>query len=220
MYREDLDQLVAGFHNTCATVTISDNDNRYDSLEEMRQKGQPKIRAFDIRGENPGVHFLFNQTGVAQSSYPPFQYVFNELRTEEISDAADALFGRLQNFLTKYERPSFRWACIIPMVISLIAGFYFGAHNSQLNKQGQPTIGSPVRFIISLLVFGVFLVIGMNVRNHLSLEKKRDSAPFFIKYRDDFAKIAVGALIIAVISGLAWIIHDLSGEKRKDALKG
>jgi len=47
----------------------------------MRQKGQPKIRAFDIRGENPGVHFLFNQTGVAQSSYPPFQYVFNELRT-------------------------------------------------------------------------------------------------------------------------------------------
>jgi len=80
MYREDLDQLVAGFHNTCATVTISDNDNRYDSLEEMRQKGQPKIRAFDIRGENPGVHFLFNQTGVAQSSYPPFQYVFNELR--------------------------------------------------------------------------------------------------------------------------------------------
>lgn len=66
MYREDLDQLVAMFVRDCKTVTISDSKYRYDSLDEMKQKTGPTVKDLDIRGENPGVRFLFNQTEITR----------------------------------------------------------------------------------------------------------------------------------------------------------
>src|SRR5712691_8646245 len=87
MYREELDQLVSFFQTACANVRISDNKNRYESLEEMKKTVGSKVKELDIRSENPGVHFGLNQTEVVKGSNPPTQTTFHELRTEETTDA-------------------------------------------------------------------------------------------------------------------------------------
>jgi hypothetical protein len=97
MYREDVDQLVAMFQRSCERVTISDSDNPYESVEDMKNHLGAKLKYLDIRGENPAVRFLFNQTEVVKGSIEQAQTMFNESRTEEITDAADALFYKIQN---------------------------------------------------------------------------------------------------------------------------
>lgn len=51
MYRQDLDQLLALFQERCATLTISDKHNRYDSLDDMKTHVGAEISDLDIRGE-------------------------------------------------------------------------------------------------------------------------------------------------------------------------
>jgi hypothetical protein len=104
MYRTELDQLVKFFEDRCAKVEISDNDHRYDSLDEMKKHVGPRITALDIRGENPSVHFLLNQKEILPGGpgAPPTASFFNELRTEEITDDAEALFLKIKEFLSSY----------------------------------------------------------------------------------------------------------------------
>jgi hypothetical protein len=61
MYREDLDALVGLFQKACSVVTISDDTNRYVSLDEMKQHIGSRIKNINITGENPKVHFLLNK---------------------------------------------------------------------------------------------------------------------------------------------------------------
>src|ERR1700674_5858196 len=99
MHREEVDQLVGMFQQLCEKVTISDSKYRYKTLNEMKENVPSPIKDFDIRGENPGARFLFNQMEVVRGSSSPTQTIFNELRTEEITDAADALFYKIKDFL-------------------------------------------------------------------------------------------------------------------------
>jgi hypothetical protein len=122
MYREDLDQLVALF-GQCATVTISNDKFRYDSLDEMKAKSGPRIRHLDIRGEKPGVHFLLNQTEWKSGAGTQVGIQYNELRTEEISTEAKDLFNRIDRFLTAHQQPATRWGWMLSAIISVVATF-------------------------------------------------------------------------------------------------
>jgi hypothetical protein len=51
-------------------VTISDDKNSYDSLSEMKQYVGSQVKDFNIRGENPKVHFLLNKAEQVPSSTP------------------------------------------------------------------------------------------------------------------------------------------------------
>lgn len=197
MYREEVDQLVTMFKR-CAKITISDSKYRYDSLEEMKQNVGPKIKDLDIRGENPGVRFLFNQTEEIKNSSPPTQTVFNELRTEEITEAANALFYEIKEFLLTHQRPRFRKSFLVGGIVSAIGMVWFALQNHTINEQGQVVVSSPWFgiFIVAFIACGVASV-GMN--NSLSLETKRNSASFFVRNREDFAKHAVTAAITGVI---------------------
>jgi hypothetical protein len=42
----------------------------------------------------------------------------------------------------------------------------------------------------------------------------------FVEYIGDFPESGGSRQLLHFGTALAWIIHDLSGEKRKDALKG
>lgn len=106
LYREDVDQLLAIFARGCEKVIISDSKFRYDSLEEMKDKAGPRVKDLDIRGENPGVRFLFNQTEITKIGSSPTQVVYNELRTEEITDPAPHWNLRVHRC-----RPRFRRLC-------------------------------------------------------------------------------------------------------------
>jgi hypothetical protein len=199
MYREEVDQLVAMFQRGCEKVTISDSKYRYDSLEEMKQKVGPRIKHFDIRGENPGVRFLFNQTEIVRISNPPLQTTYNELRTEQITDAADGVFYTIKDFLVTHQRPAFLREWIVPTILSLICMFWFVIHNSEVNKEGQAVIRSLPGLLISVVVFAGCVAMGLNSQNFVSLETKRNSASFFVRNWEEFAKHAVTAGISGVI---------------------
>lgn len=198
MYREELDQLVALFQTSCKIVTISDNKYRYDSLDDMKRHVETKIGVFDIRGENPAVHFLFNQTEAVSGSNPPTQITFNELRTEEISETAEAVFYKIKDFLVTHQRPRFRTNFIGGAVVAFLGMVWSAVHNSTINA----TIGSPWRFFASLCAFIAFIILITSVNNYLTLETKRNSASFFVRYREEFAKSAVTSLISALTGGV------------------
>jgi hypothetical protein len=207
MYRGDVDQLVAIFRNGCENVVISDSKYRYDSLDEMREKAGPRIKDLDIRGVTPGVRFLFNQTEITKIGNPPLQGVYNELRTEEITDTADGVFYKVKDFVTAYQRPYFIKGWIVPMILGLVGIFWFAIHNSHATNDGQTVIGSLPGVLISVFVFATSLVMGASAGNYLSLDTKGNSASFFVRNREDFAKYAVTAAIGALIG--AAITHYL-----------
>jgi hypothetical protein len=204
MYREDLDQLVAMFRRHCKTVTISDSKYRYDSFDEMNEKAGSKVKDLDILGENPGIRFLLNKTEISRIGNPPLQGIYNELRTEEITDAADSLFYKTKDFLATYERPGYLKGWVIPTIVGLVGVFWFALHNSYVNKDGQTMLGSLPGVVASGLVFVVSFAAGLGPRNYVSLETKRNSASFFRKNWEEFAKhwiIALGTGIIGWLIG-------------------
>jgi hypothetical protein len=207
MYREDVDQLLAIFESACGTVVISNSTHRFDSLDEMNDKAGPRIKDLDIRGENPGVRFLFNQTEITKIGNPPLQGVYNELRTEEISDRAEGVFYKIQHFLDSYQRPQFIQGWLVPIILGLGGIFWFALHNSHVNKVGQSVPGSIPGLLISVAVFAISLGMGMGRGNYLSLNTKKNSQPFFVRNREEFAKYAVTAIIGGLIG--AAITHFL-----------
>jgi hypothetical protein len=195
MYREDLDQLVALFQKGCAKVTISDDKNRYESLDEMKQYVGAKVKNLDIEGEGPGVHFLLNRSGVVYTGTTPTLSVFNELRTEEISDSADALFFKVRNFLAAYERPYVR----VPFAV--LAGLAFFAFivcqvSFFTRKQHGLEIGNLTSAcVVSFIVCVILLFPAMYIVNSISLETKRNSQSFWAANREKILLLILGGMI-------------------------
>ena len=191
--------MVALFKKFCDVVTISDNKNRYESLDEMKSTVGPRIKSLDIRGERPGVHFLLNQKEYPPGSTTPA--IFNELRTEEITDKGEDLFLRVKEFLAEHQRPS-STRFLIPAIAGLLGAACLVAYGVAIALQGQ-------RFRIGLGLVGCLIlsvlptVLGVaNAQNYLMLETRLNSPPFFVRNREEFAKQAVTAGIGAVIGGL------------------
>jgi len=202
MYREELDQLVGFFREACNGLTISDSKNRYESLDEMQSQVGSRVKELDIQGDNPAVHFLLNKTEIVFTGTSPSQATFHELRTEEITDAADNLFYRVGEFLTAQQQPRFRQP---GLTVSILLGIVFLllCINNKEGSGSNATIRYSPGLIASLIGALIFLLGSINSSSHLSLKTKRDSPSFFAKNREDFAKQG----IIAIISGLVgWLL--------------
>jgi hypothetical protein len=199
MYREEIDLLFNLFKNNCNKVTISDSHHRYDSLDEMKSNIGPIVNDLDIRGENPGVHFLLNQRKRVEGS--SVDTVLNELRTEEITEEADALFLRIKEFLTQHSRPAFSITGKVLAVVEFIVVLWIGFRNRAVLLAGSELtpVGQVVMWV-SLIVIGATLTIFYNA-NYLTLETKLNSPSFWDRHKDEFAKNAVTSTISA-ISGL------------------
>jgi hypothetical protein len=203
MYRDDVDQLIAIFVRGCEKVVISDSKYRYDSLDEMKEKAGPRVKDLDIRGENPGVRFLFNQTEITKTGGSAAPVVYNELRTEEITDPADGVFYKIKDFIAAYEQPRFNKKWLFPMLVGAVGVFWFTLHNSHVDQDGRLVIGSQPGFLISLFVFLGSLATGMAIVNYLTLETKQNSPSFFKKNREEVIK----HWIIALGTGITgWLI--------------
>ena len=126
MYREDVEELVSIFKNACKLVTISDHKNRYKNLDVMQLNVQSPLKEFTIQGEDPDVTFVFNRTEVVTGTSAPEQRVFNDLRQDFSSDAADALFYKAKDFLIQHQRPSVRKAVVPFAILSFLAIFEIG----------------------------------------------------------------------------------------------
>jgi hypothetical protein len=201
MYRPELDKLIALFQSSCVNVVISDNQNRYSSLDEMKAHIGLRIKDLDIRGENPGLHFLLNQREFAPGSTTPA--VFNELRTEEITEQAEALFFKIREFLLSHQRPD-NTRFLISAILGMVGALWLITRNAaNTTPPGQHVYA--ILGIIVCLVFSILCVIlgTANARNHLLLETKLNSPTFFARNWEHFAKYAITALISGIIG---WIV--------------
>ncbi len=204
MYREDADELVAMFAQSCEKVTISNSKHRFEDLDDMKRNVSARITDFDLRGENPSIRFLFNQTEVVRLSNPPAQTTFNELRTEEIREAADALFYKVKDFLVAHQRPRARVGLLVGGLVSLACLLWFVYINTTHDPSGRAYIQFRALpgILFCVTAFMIFTIAGLNINNFLSLETKRNSASFFVRNREDFAKHATTATISTLIGGV------------------
>lgn len=194
MYREDLDEFVAIFQKHCVNVTISDNKNRYDSLDEMKATIGPKVKNLDIRSESPSVHFLLNQKEVVLGSSAPA--VFNELRSEEISDEADILFLKTKVFLQQFERPTVRWPFLVLAFIVLAGAFL------SLARRSLPSSNPPWTELICVVVAVLVFVPAIKVDNLIVLDRRVDSPSFLVRNQEAFKTQAITATISALIGAI------------------
>lgn len=198
MYRESLDALVSLFQKACSVVTISDDMNRYDSLAEMKQHIGSRIKNFNISGENPKVHFLLNKSEKVPSSTPgqTMTQLFPELRTEEATDAADNLFYAAKELITAHQQTVITPAFFIIGVFVVVALFSLGVQGIRAGR------GLPIVWI----VLGGFVLISIlvlsNRGHYLTLDTRLESPSFFQKYKEEFGKQAVTAVISGMIGGV------------------
>ena len=212
MYREDLDQLLELLLGKCARVTISDKRYRYESFDEMRKHTGSKIDNLEIHGEQPGLHFLLNQSAQVKVTdhTPSTAITFNELRADEATEEADALFFRIKDFLRNHQRPQVRMPfAVLAILLGLAAvgGFVlFVSRNGALGR-GDHAPWSLVVGILGVLTCSASLNVAFNIGNYLTLETKIESPSFWAKHQDAFAAHAVTAAISAVVGGVVvWLV--------------
>ena len=198
MYREDLDEFVAFFKRACTNVTISDNRNRYESLDEMKNHIGPRIKDLDIRGEKPALHFLLNRKEQISGSSAPA--VFNELRTEEITEEADVLFYKVQEFLVAHQRPRVRVLFAIIATVALAGTIFFLVRD---NSTQRPSL----TLLVFTILFAGSTVAAFKIDNCLSLETRLNSPSFWARHQDAFAAHAVTATISTLVGlVIGWLV--------------
>jgi hypothetical protein len=196
MYREDLDALVGLFQKACSAITISDDTNRYESLAEMKQYMGSRIKVFNIRGENPNVHFLLNKAEKVSNEGQIITQLFPELRTEEATDAADTLFYAAKELIAAHQQ-----TVITPLVFVFSVLAVVGL--SSLGLQGIVTSrGQRAALIVISGLLLMFILIWSNRSHYLTLDTRLESPPFFQKYREEFGKQAVTNVISGLIGGV------------------
>jgi hypothetical protein len=204
LYREDMDQLVQLFRDSCENFIIANEQNSFEDLDDMKKNIGPKITSFFISSENPGIVFEFNRSEVISKSNTPVATMFNELRTTEISDAADSLFYKIKDFLRSHEQRKVRPGSLVCAAGALVAVVYVPLHYTVVDSNGHQglTPRGLLGFLFCLLIFGAFFGAGLHVGNFMTLERRRDSPSFFVRNREDFAKHGVTAAIGSIIGGL------------------
>jgi hypothetical protein len=202
LYREDLDELVALFESECAGVTISDSKYRYESLDEMRVSAGPVIRDLDIRSDTPALHFLLNRKEAVPGSNTPA--IFNELRTEEITDAADALFFKVREFLFSRQKPIARWPFALIAAGALIATIVLTV------RDPRPKIvpWSALLWTVVMLASGIA---AFKFSNQIVLMRRSESKSFWARNKEQFATHTITAAISAILGGVVgWLIGHFS----------
>jgi hypothetical protein len=208
MYREDLDQFLGLFQGKCARVTISDKRYRYESYDEMRKCTGSRIANLEIHGEQPGLHFLLNQSAEVKVSNSSSQtIIFNELRADEATEEADALFFRIKDFLSAHQQPQVRTGFVVVAIAALCGLILLLARSHDVNGPGDHI----TPWFLAILVLAVAtpivsMIAAFTIGNYLTLETKLNSPSFWAKHQDAFAAHAVTATISAVVGGaVGWL---------------
>src|SRR5450759_5128569 len=94
----------------------------------MKQYVGSQIKDFNLRGENPKVHFLLNKAENVPSSTPgqTMTQLFPELRTEEATDAADSLFYTAKELITAHQQTVLTLPVLLISVLAIAVAFTLG----------------------------------------------------------------------------------------------
>jgi hypothetical protein len=111
-------------------------------------------------------------------------------------------FTKLRTFSSHISVRVFEGNSSLVQLSSSQACFGLGHTTPQQTSQGRVTIGSPLPFFVCIAAFIFLFAVGIRVKNYLSLETRRNYAPFFVRNREEFLRHAVTAVISTFIAGV------------------
>ena len=208
MYRDDVDQLVGLFQKYCATVILSDDKYRYDSLDEIKTQLGANVKEFEIHGDNPSLHFRLNRIEVDDSAPGSATRIwFNELRSDEASDNADNLFFRVRDFLTQRQMPLFRWFYLALSLITFAAAIARAIYVYEVFRQPNAI---PLSALAGLFAAAALFLMSIRRKNQISLETRANSLSFWMKNKDEFVKHFINTVLSVLVGAfIGYLIGHL-----------
>ena len=114
--------------------------------------------------------------------------MINELRTEKISDEADALFREVKDFLTEHEQPRVRKLLLALAIVPTVGVIWFATHPY---REDVWALG----LIACISLFATLLLMSLNATFELTLESKLDSQSFWAVNKDKIWLLLIGAIV-------------------------
>jgi hypothetical protein len=173
----------------------------------MRKYVGPRIANLEIHGEQPSLHFLLNQSAQVKVSDSSWQtIIFNELRADEATEEADALFFRVKEFLSAHQQPRFRTGFLVVAISSLCGLILLLTRSRDINGPGELITLRFLAFLFPAVAIPVVSVLAaFTIGNYLTLETKLNSPSFWDNHKDAFAAHVVTATISGVVGGvIGW----------------
>jgi hypothetical protein len=203
LYREDLDEILSLFHHYCETVTISDADSEYESLDELKQHVGSRVRNIEIAGTKPNVTLTIMGSSMLRHLSEGL------VLTPEETDKADLLFSRAKEFLLRRKRLLARLATIPAIVVVCLAITFvaFLIYRHDPTTQGGTIISvlllmAPVAFISGATRSGAF--------RYVTLDSKTTASSFWKRNGDRIWMLLIGSGIGIFGTLLAqWLAHSL-----------
>jgi len=123
--------------------------------------------------------------------------MFTELRTEETSDAADALFYKVKEFLTAHEKAPVRWPFIVLSLIFFVSLIILIMRSSEFIG-GKDVLHLSLGWIVNAVLLFVSFILATFVKTYVTLSTRLESASFWARNRETFEK----QVVVSVISGI------------------
>jgi hypothetical protein len=188
LYRDDLEHVVSIFspNDALDEITISDGQNEYESLDELREKRGDRVDEISIRSTQPGTRLHLRKS-------PRLL----QLESLEATDEADAAFYKAKEFLRGKRRPlNIFMAGVVPAMglLLIIAGFIY------INTHSATAAHIPSWLAISfwMVAFGMLLwwrEFDEWSFYYVSLQKRHESPSFFQRKKDDLVLLLIGAVL-------------------------
>jgi hypothetical protein len=205
LYREDLDEILFLFHVYCETVTISDANSEYESLDELRQHVGSRVRNIELAGAKPNITLTLMSKGSMLRHLAE-----GVVLTPEETDKADLLISRAKEFLLKRKRliarilttPFISIACCAVFGIGLFLAWRY------------PMLGRDLFVLVVLLGVPPILGIGVATLNgafrYVTLDSRTTASSFWKRNRDQIKMLLIGGVVGSGFTMLVqWLSHRL-----------
>jgi hypothetical protein len=182
LYREDIDSILEILKSSCGSITVSDDNYEYDSLEEFESKKGKQPEVLKFQGSSPFVSLTFGSktfiyAGSSKESHAVYQQIDSILRQKKVSIWTALL-----------RRP---W--LILFFVIGITGFIL------FNETGIKVIWG----IISLVAISVaFLEKHYGFVSSVNLIMKHEEKSFWVRKKDDILLAAISGLIGAALTAI------------------
>jgi hypothetical protein len=206
LYREEIEELVTLFKNSCERVELADEKYVYDSLEEMGNRLGKNIVSLAISGVRPYASVEVGAKKVIKWGRRDQNYIYAD---EE--DKAQILFLKARDILLDHKR----W--ILPRIFNwpiwylvTVINYAFALpplfHRHLFPSPGVILRGSVFGSVLTYYCFfGYFQFFrGMS---YLSLESRTKQQSFLARNRDAILLLLLGA---AAAEAIHWFVSRLS----------
>jgi hypothetical protein len=202
LYREDLEEILSLFHHFCETVTISDADSEYESLDELKQHVGSRVRNIEIAGTKPNVTLTIMGSSMLRHLSE------GVVLTPEETDRADLLFSRAKEFLLRRKRLLARIASV-PTIVVVCSAIFFVAF--LVNRHDPTQQGNTI--LVMLLIVPVAFISGATrsgAFRYVTLDSKTTASSFWKRNGDHIWMLVIGSGIGIFGTLLAqWLAHNL-----------